>query len=179
MGTILLSLKTLALVLEKIPKPCGFHISIEKISPAQGEKTLKAKSREEAEGRGEVSFRKYQNTQKALSDMALAGEELFHYEVHITLKRLKEDHLRRDIQQTLRSLSPLGEWSIETFGAYPSLLALSPGSELHYRLLEKSSALKCFLPCSRFGSVLNNPVARGSLLYHRRDFSLGYFESFF
>ena len=66
----------------------------------------------------------------------------------------------------------MGEWSIETFGAYPSLLALSPGGELHYRLLEKSSTLKCFLPCSRFGSVLNNPVARGSLLYHRRDFSL-------
>ena len=171
-GNFPLTLRTLPLALEGLPKPLGFHISIEKMSPARGEKILQSKSREEAEGKGQVSFEKYRNTQKALTDMALAGEELFHFEVHITLKRLFESNLRRDIAQSLKMLSSLGEWSIESFGAYPSLLALSPGSCLHYRLLEKSQALKCFIPFCRFGSTLKSPAARGSLLYHRRDFSL-------
>ena len=173
-----MSLRTLALALEKIPKPLGFHISIEKMNALKGEKTLKSKSREEAEGRDQVSFEKYRNTQKALSDVKLAGEELFHYEAHITLKRLSEANLRRDVALSLKALSSLGEWSVETFGAYPSLLALSPGERLHYKLIEKSSALKCYLPCSRFGTVLEKPVASGSLLYHRRDSSLDQINPF-
>ena len=73
------------------------------------------------------------------------------------------------------------------FGAYPSLLALSPGDKLHYKLIEKSSTLKCFLPFSRFGaSVLGGKkevdkkplVATGSLLYHRRDLSLDVINPF-
>ena len=119
-----MSLRTLALALEKIPKPLGFHISIEKMNALNGEKTLKSKSREEAEGRDQVSFEKYRNTQKVLSDVKLAGEELCHYEVHITLKRLSEGNLRRDIATSLKALASLGEWSVETFGAYPSLLWL-------------------------------------------------------
>ena len=55
-GNYPLSLKTLALALDNIPKPLSFHISLEKMSELKGEKTLKAKSREEAEGRGQVSF---------------------------------------------------------------------------------------------------------------------------
>ena len=141
---------------------------------------MRGKSREEAEGRGQVSFEKYRKAQKALSDVELAGEELFHYEVHISLKRLSEENLRRDVATSIKTLSGLGEWSIETFGAYPSLLALSPGSGLHCKLIEKSSSLKCFLPFCRFGaSVLEGEnkesrksLARGSLIYHRRDFSL-------
>ena len=111
------SLSTLALLLEKIPKPLGFHISLEKISHMKGEKLLHQKSREESEGKGQVSFEKYRDTQKALSDVELSGEELFNYEVHITLKRLSEAHLRRDIA-IARSLSSLGEWALESFGAY-------------------------------------------------------------
>ena len=189
-GNHALTLNSLPLILERIPKPSGFHISIEKMSPMNGEKTLKGKSREEAEGRGEVSYQKYRNTQKALKDVELAGEELFYYEVHITLKRFSEEILRRDIAQSLKNFSGLGEWSVESFGAYPSLLALSPGSNLHYKLIEKSSTLKCFLPFLRFGaSNLNrrnqeqsreaeNPVATGSLLYHRRDLSLDVINPF-
>ena len=175
-GNFPLSLRTLPFALEGLPKPLGFHISMEKMPPAQAEKILQSKSREEAEGRGQVSFEKYQNTQKALTDVALAGEELFHFEVHITLRRLFDNNLRKDIILSLKSLSGLGEWSIESFGAYPSLLALSPGSRLHYKLIEKSSALKCFIPFPRFGASISErkeePVARGSFLYHRRDLSL-------
>jgi len=54
----------------------------------------------------------------------------------------------------LKALVSLGEWSVESFWAYPSLLALSPRSSLHYKLIEKSQALKCFLPFSRFGAPL-------------------------
>ena len=186
-GNYPLSLKSLALALEQVPKPLGFHIAFEKLSPAQGEKILKSKSREEAEGQGQVNLEKYRNTQRALSDVELSGEELFHYEAHLSLPRLSEARLRRDMAESLKALSRLGEWSFETFGAYPSLLALSPGGRLHYRLMEKSSSLKCFFPCFRFGagSVGNrdsekesgrerekSPVATGSLVYHRRDFSL-------
>ena len=190
-GNYPLSLKSLALALEQAPKPLGFHIAFEKMSPAQGEKILKSKSREEAEGRGQVSFEKYQNTQKALSDVELTGEELFHYEAHLSLPRLSEARLRRDMAESLKALSPLGEWSFESFGAYPSLSALSPGGRLHYRLMEKSSVLKCFFPCFRFGAEFvgdresgsgksqenNNeksrlPAATRSFVYHRRDFSL-------
>ena len=172
-GNYPLSLKTLALALERVPKPLAFHISLEKISPVKSEKTLKAKSREEAEGRGQVSYEKYQKAQSAISEVELAGEELFNYEAHLTLKRFSEDFLRRDIALSLKALSGLGEWSIESFGAYPSLQALSPGDKLHYKLIEKSSALKCFLPCLSFGRVLDKAVDRvGSLIYHRRDFSL-------
>ncbi|MDE0119831.1 MAG: hypothetical protein OXM55_07475 [Bdellovibrionales bacterium] len=177
-GNYPLSLNTLALKLEKIPKPLGFHISLEKISKAKGEKTLQAKSREEAEGRGQVSFEKYKDTQRALSDVELSGEELFSYEVHITLKRPSDVHLRRDIASSLKSLSGLGEWSVESFGAYRSLLALSPGDSFHYKLIEKSSTLKCFLPCLRFGTVLHKPAAAGSLIYHRRDSSLDIINPF-
>ena len=176
-GNYPLSLKSLALALEQVPKPLGFHIAFEKLSPAQGEKILKSKSREEAEGQGQVNLEKYRNTQRALSDVELSGEELFHYEAHLSLPRLSEARLRRDMAESLKALSRLGEWSFETFGAYPSLKALSPGGRLHYRLMEKSSSLKCFFPCFRFGagSVGNrekSPVATGSLVYHRRDFSL-------
>ena len=169
-GNYPVSLQSLALILERIPKPFGFHISIEKMSQVRGEKTLHQKSREEEQGKGLVSYEKYKNTQKALSDVELAGEELFHYEAHITLKRLSERHLRQDIALTLQRALNLGEWVLESFGAYPSLLALSPGGCLHYKLIEKSSALKCFLPFLRYGTEL--PVSSGSLLYHRRDLSL-------
>ena len=179
-GNYPLSLQSLPLALENLPKPLGFHIAIEKMSPVQGEKILRGKSREEAEGRGQVSFEKYRKAQKALSDVELAGEELFHYEVHITLKRLSEAVLRKDVATSIKNLSSLGDWSVETFGAYPSLLALSPGSGLHYRLIEKSSSLKCFLPFCRYGASIlegenkeaKESLARGSLIYHRRDFSL-------
>ena len=172
-GNYPLSLKTLALALERVPKPLAFHISLEKMSELKGEKTLKAKSREEAEGRGQVSYEKYQKAQSAISEVELAGEELFNYEAHLTLKRFSEDFLRRDIALSLKALSGLGEWSIESFGAYPSLQALSPGDKLHYKLIEKSSALKCFLPCLSFGRVLDKSTdSLGSLIYHRRDFSL-------
>ena len=80
--------------------------------------------------------------------------------------------MRRDIALSLKALSPLGEWSIESFGAYPSLFALSPGDKLHYKLIEKSSTLKCFLPCFRLGASLDREGARGSLVYHRQDLSL-------
>ena len=186
-GNYPLTLKSLPRVLEKIPKPFGFHISMEKMSPMKGEKTLREKSREEAEGKGQVSFEKYRNTQKALSDVELSGEELFHFEIHVTLKRLSEVNLRRDIALSLKALVSLGEWSIESFGAYPSLLALSPGSGLHYKLIEKSSTLKCFLPFSRFGSSFfdgekesgsEKQLSSGGLLYHRRDFSLDVINPF-
>ena len=111
--------------------------------------------------------------------MELAGEELFNYEAHLTLKRFSEDFLRRDIALSLKALSGLGEWSIESFGAYPSLQALSPGDKLHYKLIEKSSALKCFLPCLSFGRVLDKSTdSLGSLIYHRRDFSLDVLNPF-
>ena len=172
-GNHFLNLKTLALSFKKIPKPFGFHISLEKMSHARGEKTLKTKSREEAEGRGQVSYEKYHNTQRAISDIELGGEELFNYEIHLSLKRNSEEVLRKDIASSHKALSALGEWSVESFGAYPSLLALSPGDRLHYKLLEKSSTLKCFLPCFRLGaSPLNREQARGGLLYHRQDNSL-------
>lgn len=168
-----LSLKSVAGVLERIRKPASFHISFEKLSQAGSEKTLKLKSREEAEGRGQVSYEKYQKTQRAISEVELGGEELFNYEIHLLLKRLSEDNLRRDIASSLKALSPLGEWSIESFGAYPSLFALSPGDKLHYKLIEKSSTLKCFFPCFRFGSNLKlSSDTEGSLVYHRRDLSL-------
>ena len=206
-GNYPLSLKSLALALESVPKPLSFHISLEKMSKLKGEKTLKMKSREEAEGRGQVSFEKYQKAQKAISELELLGEELFYFEVHVLLKRLYEDSLRRDLSLALKALSPLGDWSIESFGAYPSLLALSPGDKLHYKLIEKAQALKCFLPCFAFGSsVLENkhtkednknkevqkssketliqnkelkekPFVNG-LIYHRRDFSLDVINPF-
>ncbi len=172
-GNYPLSLKSLALVLDKVKKPFGFHISLEKLSQAISEKTLKLKSLEEAEGRGQVSYEKYQKAQRAISEVELGGEELFHFEVHLTLTRAFEDKLRKDIALSLKALSVLGEWSIESFGAYPSLFALSPGDKLHYKLIEKSSTLKCFFPCFRFGSNLDKSSdTKGSLIYHRQDLSL-------
>ena len=168
-----LSLKSVALVLERIRKPVSFHISFEKLSQAKSEKTLKLKSREEAEGRGQVSYEKYQKAQRAISEVELGGEDLFHFEIHLMINRDFEDNLRRDIASSLKALSPLGEWSIESFGAYPSLFALSPGDGLHYKLIEKSSTLKCFFPCFRFGSNLKSSSdTEGSLVYHRQDSSL-------
>ena len=168
-----LSLKTLALAFKSVPKPFGFHISFEKMSQVKGEKTLKTKSREEAEGRGQVSFEKYRDTERAITEVELSGEELFNYEVHLSLKRQNEEVLRKDIASTLRALAGLGECCVESFGAYPSLLALSPGGKLHYKLIEKSSSLKCFLPCFRLGaSPLSREQAGGGLLYHRQDNSL-------
>ena len=172
-GNYPLNLKTLASFLKQIPKPFGFHISLEKLSQASSEKTLKLKSREEAEGRGQVSYEKYQKAQRAISEVELSGEELFHFEVHVSLERPNEDNLRKDIALSLKALSGLGEWSVESFGAYPSLFALSPGDRLHYKLIEKSSVLKCFLPCFCFGSNLKKSLdIAGSLIYHRQDFSL-------
>ena len=172
-GNYPLSLKSVALVLERIKKPSSFHISFEKLSQAVSKKTLKLKSREEEEGRGQVSYEKYQKAQRAISEVELGGEELFHFEIHLMLARDFEDKLRRDIALSLKALSPLGEWSIESFGAYPSLFALSPGDSLHYKLIEKSSALKCIFPCFRFGSNLDKSSdTEGSLIYHRQDSSL-------
>ena len=120
-----------------------------------------------------MSYEKYQKAQRAISEVELGGEELFHFEVHLTLNRSSEDNLRKDMALGLKALSPLGEWSVESFGAYPSLFALSPGDKLHYKLIEKSSVLKCFLPCFRFGSNLKESSdTTGSLIYHRKDFSL-------
>ena len=183
-GNYPLSLKTLALTLEGVLKPLSFHISIEKMSELKGEKTLKAKSREEAEGRGQVSFEKYKDTQRAISEVELSGEELFLYEVHIMLNRFSEDRLRKDIASARKALTPLGEWSLESFGAYPSLLALSPGDSLHYKLIEKSSSLKCFLPFFRFGAEISEnddkqtSLVTGGLIYHRKDFSLDVLNPF-
>lgn len=183
-GNYPLSLKTLALTLEGVLKPISFHISLEKMSELKGEKTLKAKSREEAEGRGQVSFEKYRDTQRAISEVELSGEELFLYEVHIMLNRFSEDHLRKDIALAQKNLTPLGEWSLESFGAYPSLLALSPGDSLHYKLIEKSSSLKCFLPFFRFGAEISEnddkqtSLVTGGLIYHRKDFSLDVLNPF-
>ena len=172
-GNYPLSLKSVAGILNRIQKPFGFHISFEKLSQAGSEKTLKLKSREEEEGRGQVSYEKYQKTQRAISEVELGGEELFHFEIHLTLPRVFEDKLRRDIALSLKALSALGEWSIESFGAYPSLFALSPGDKLHCKLIEKSSTLKCFFPCFRFGSNLDKSSGtKGSLIYHRQDSSL-------
>ena len=179
-----LSLKTLALTLEGVLKPLSFHISFEKMSELKGEKTLKAKSRQEAEGRGQVSFEKYRDTQRAISEVELSGEELFNYEVHIMLNRFSEDRLRKDIASAFKALTPLGEWSLESVGAYPSLLALSPGGSLHYKLIEKSSSLKCFLPLNRFGAEISESddkqasVVTGGLIYHRKDFSLDVLNPF-
>lgn len=183
-GNYPLSLKTLALTLEGVLKPLSFHISIEKMSELKGEKTLKAKSREEAEGRGQVSYEKYRDTQRAISEVELSGEELFLYEVHIMLNRFSEDRLRKDIASALKALNPLGDWSLESFGAYPSLLALSPGDSLHYKLIEKSSSLKCFLPFFRFGAEISEnddkqtSLVTGGLIYHRKDFSLDVLNPF-
>ena len=118
-------------------------------------------------------MRKYHNTQRAITDIELGGEELFNFEIHLSLKRNSEEVLRKNIASSLKALSALGEWSVESFGAYPSLLALSPGDRLHYKLLEKSSTLKCFLPCFRLGaSPLSREEVRCGLLYHRQDNSL-------
>ena len=183
-GNYPLSIGSLALMLERLPKPFGFHIAFEKLPQVTGEKTLHQKSKEEEEGKGLVSYEKYRNTQKAISDVELLGEELFYYEAHITLNRLFEAGLRRDTALSLQRAKALGDWGLESFGAYPSLLALSPGNKLHYKLIEKSSTFKCFLPCLRFGIALKeetesansasvkNSLSHGSLLYHRRDLSL-------
>ena len=186
-GNYPLSLKTLALVFHRLPRPVSFHISLEKMSELKGEKILKAKSREEAEGRGQVSFEKYREAERAISEVELSGEELFSYEIHVMLKRPSESLLRKDIASAFKALSPLGDWGSESFGAYPSLLALSPGDNLHYRLIEKSSSLKCFLPFLRFGTELLENVengkkeslsATGSLIYHRQDYSLDTLDPF-
>ena len=191
-GNYPLTLKSLALMLEQVPKPMSFHIVLEKLSKAHADKTLKMKLREEAEGRGQVSFEKYQKAQKAISEVELGGLELFNYEVHIMLKRFLDSSLRRDLSLALKALSPLGEWSLESFGAYPSLFALSPGDKLHLKLIENSAVLKCFLPCLSFGSSFSSSFSsklssslnsdltnldkkafsKEGLIYHRRDFSL-------
>ncbi len=169
------SLENLIFLTEKLPLPFEYHIKLKKIDPLKQKYALSRVKVQERAGQSHESFLRYKASEEALCEMEFQGSEFFEFEVHVILRRDCEKDLREDISASKNTLSLLGEFKMEKWGAFKSFLSLLPGESFHVPLILQNKELLNFLPLLTRGSLF--PLSSG-LLFHRIDHSLDLFNPF-
>lgn len=94
------------------------------------------------------------------------------------LQRNSEADLRKDLQETLSTLSPLGDVMVETVGCAPSYIASLPGSPQHFTFTEFQPTSIAYLPLFCFGGSEDQKSSPRTLVLHRQNGSLHLFDQF-
>ncbi len=178
LGNYELSYHSLCELREQLPLPYEIHISFTKISPARSQMILNRKSKQEETGSGQVSFRKYSESQEALEEVELHGTNLFEFEFHVVLSQSNEQWLRAAISDSLSALQPLGEFNVESVGAINSYISLIPGGKTHVPLIEKDEVLPVYIPLCVRGASRSINYQKRSFAYHRTDQSIDELDIF-
>ncbi len=177
LSSSLLDLKNLIFLTERLPLPFEYHIKIKKIDKFKQRASLSRQTKQEAREVSQESFLRYQATQEALCDMELRGNDFFQFEVHVVLRRDSKRVLRNDLLLSQKELTLLGDFHMETVGAFSSFLSLLPAHSFHVPLICQDRELGCFLPLFTRG-VGGFQASKSSLIYHRVDQSLDEFNPF-
>ncbi|MCB0349271.1 MAG: hypothetical protein KDD37_10580, partial [Bdellovibrionales bacterium] len=172
-------LSYLARLKDLIPKPFKIVFSCRKIKRELSETHLKRKSKINEVGEGRVAARRYHETEKILEDISLNGDELFEFEFVICLSRYDATDLIKDAESAIHILKPIGDFELETYGAFPTYVSTLVGNPMHVSLKETQSGLTSYLPIVTSGEARKNPeVKERSIGIHRSDDSLSYIDVF-
>lgn len=174
------SLFALQEILMKLPRPFCFQSSFQRLSSQETQMMLSRRIKQSESMDGLVNQEKLEAVEQVASSTAIQGDSLFSLEVILTLDRNNLTELKSDLGAAKSILETLGESSIETFGALPSLSAAMIGSPQHIPFFETGSNLSYYLPVFAQGQSSLNPEAghggkkpKSSCLIHRVDDSLG------
>ena len=174
-----LDLNSLNLARSAIPHPYRLSFQMRKIPSALSELMLRRKSSQSMTGEGKISAQKYYDSENLLEKISLERESLFSYELYIVLPRFSEEEIRRDSRAVIHAMKALGEFSLESFGAFPCFKSLLPGRDRHLDFKERNEIIPLFFPLVSTKNLDSDyQYSPSSLLLHRRDDSLGFIDLF-
>lgn len=173
-----LSERTLAKVLQHVPKPFKIIVSWRKLEPSKVKIDLERRLKQTQSEQDPTNRALYESTAKTLSDSLNSGAQFLEYEFIVLLARDSEKELIQDLKSAELQLNQFAEFKIETFGATPSWLATLVGNNQHVTLREIDETFTLMLPVWHQGEVRLNETALRTLPLHREDGSLHGFDLF-
>lgn len=163
---------------ESLPHPNEITFSVEKLDERSSQLLLKVKSKQEENVNDIVSASKKEESDLARAEIILQGKKLFKMEFTIVLRSFDQEELSASAKFVKREFKRLGDFEIETFGAYDSYLASQIGGNLHVTNYELIDRLHFYLPTNIFGN--DRELATNSLAFHfhRQDASIDFLDPF-
>jgi len=169
---------TLAEALEKVALPFTLVATMTKISTTASEYRLRSQFAQHSTSTDPLSQIQQANAAHALEKTALEGNAQVAMEWLLVLRRTSEADLRRDLQDALSALAPLGDAMVETVGCAPSFVASLPTSKQHFTFIEYETTVIAYLPVFCFGASHKQQSSPRTLVLHRQNGSLHLFDQF-
>lgn len=175
-----ISEEQLAKLYERLPKPFNVHFSFQKIDAAKIKIELERKLKQSGSDQSlnPTNDLLKASTVSTISDAVKNGSQFFNYEMIFSFERTSEKELFEDLKQSFNVLNTFAEFQIESFGVTPNFLATKVGNTQHLPLKEIDDIIPLFMPVWFFGESSNQKPNQRSLMLHRSDRSLHYFDLF-
>ena len=179
LGNYPVGLEDITTLRESLPDPHLIVTTVRKIDEQEVQILLKGKSKREESGQDVTSHRKYLASQEAIEEVELTGKSLFKIETTIILNSRHLEIVLEESFQIKNKLQSLGEFGVETVGAYPSFISSLVGGKPTYQNIEIIDRVPAFLPLAARGVDLAKlSPSKGSFLFHRLNGSIDYCDPF-
>lgn len=179
LGNHPVSLEDLAILRESLPDPHMIVTTVKKIDQQEVQVILKGKSKREESGQDITSHRKYVEAQQAIEEVELTGKTLFKIESTIILQSRHQEIIQGESSKIKNKLQRIGEFGLETYGAYPSFISSLVGGKPMYQNIEFIDRVSSFLPLAIRGIDLPKlKPTKGSFLFHRLNGSVDFCDPF-
>lgn len=156
-------------ILKCLPRPFQLQTSLQKVSKSESQFYLNRKISQSRSGISQVDQFKQKEMETASLKTTVEGDDLFRTEIVLVLKRTNLQQLKNELLAAKNALSNLGDSSIETYGALPTIGCSMVGSAQHIPFLEFGVNLSNYLPIIAEGSSGTFKRAKSVFPLHRVD----------
>ncbi|MCH2534718.1 MAG: hypothetical protein MK008_09785 [Bdellovibrionales bacterium] len=155
----------------ELPKPYKIITSIQRTRKESSELKLRQKTKQNQEAGNKIDAQKWLDSEDALSEIILNGENLFQFEAYLVIERDDEAQLREDLTDAIQSLRSVGEFGLEGPGSIQTFKSLLIAGDFHYPLFEFSKNITKYIPYCEIGEF-EGDLTESSIVLHRDNFSL-------
>lgn len=155
----------------QLPKPYKIITTLQRSRKESSELKLRQKTKQNQEAGNKIDAQKWLDSEEALSEIILNGENLFQFESYLVIERGEEAVLREDVTEAIHSLRSIGEFGLEATGALETFKSLLIAGDFHYPLFEFSKNITKYIPYCEIGEY-EGDLSESSILLHRDNFSL-------
>ena len=160
--------------------PLSYEIcfTAKKLEEKKAQFLMNMKSKQEEASSDLISQYKKDESDRARAELVLSGKKLFSFEFSIILKGHNEEELLSQAYKVKRDFRSLGDFEVETFGAYSAFKSTLIGSKPHVPQIEFIDKLQPYLPIFMRGCAEVKDSTPRSLCFHREDSSIDHLEPF-
>lgn len=178
LGNYGISFEDLALMRGSLPYPHEIIFTARRLDEKEASLVLNMKSKQEKGGRDLVSQRKEYEAQRAIEESELFGKNIISFDLSIVLTGFNPDELLSTAYEAKRSLSFIGEFTVENLGAYECYKATRIGGGQHISHYELSDKVSAYLPVIVNGNQNMRSQNAHSFYFHRNDLSIDCLDPF-